>query len=469
MAPRLPKFIIIQSNFNHRYLHLEKANPIATDALRFDGDYSFGLETRFEVVPATTGNGLVHIRSQQNNRFWENVEGPGSWITATAVKPEEDRSSKYCTLFQPVYSDYGSNEIVRLLHVHTSHYVTFFLGANEINGCLNLGSDSQLTDHRDLFTIIDWQSIVMLPNLIRIKGDNGNHLRAYGDGFMDYNSAVANSPDFEYEVLPSRNGGICLKSIQYGKYWKLDDKSSWIFANGYPTTDHDIKTVFIPIKLGDNTIALRSLENDSFCARRSADSKGNCLATLFTYVDEYAPMVIEEPVLSRTIDNVIYHLTDARIYDEHVLALVNEESRNKKQQHPDTVKLNLNHTETYSREWTTSVSLAIGVKTSLSAGVPKVVGVSIETSLEFKTSYQWGEKKEEKLEVGSEYTVDVPPMSGVKVSLMATRASCDIPFSYTQHDVLTNGDLKVYHKSDGLFKGRNAYNYRYESAPLDLE
>ncbi|KAI3964838.1 hypothetical protein MKW92_000489 [Papaver armeniacum] len=54
-------------------------------------------------------------------------------------------------------------------------------------------------------------------------------------------------------------------------------------------------------------------------------------------------MVIEEPVLSRTIDN-------------HVVALANEEARNKKQQHPDTVKLNLKHTETYTREWSASVS-----------------------------------------------------------------------------------------------------------------
>ncbi|KAI3969329.1 hypothetical protein MKW92_018937, partial [Papaver armeniacum] len=96
---------------------------------------------------------------------------------------------------------------------------------NQSTGCLNLCSDSQVTDQRDLFTILDWQSIVVLPNLIRIKGDNGKHLKAYGDGFMDYNFDVANSPDFEYEVFPSRDGGICLKSIQYGKCWKLDDNS----------------------------------------------------------------------------------------------------------------------------------------------------------------------------------------------------------------------------------------------------
>ncbi|XP_026445312.1 uncharacterized protein LOC113345870 [Papaver somniferum] len=182
MAQRLPKFIIIQSNFNHRYLHLEKVNPTAADSLRFDGDYSFGLETRFEVVPATTENGLVHIRSKLNDRFWANMGGPNGWITATSVKPDENRSSQSCTLFQPVYLNSNSNKIVRLLHVHTSYYVSFFMGTNQTNGCLNLISNSQLTDQRDLFTIIDWQSIVMFPDIIRIKGDNGMHLKAFSDG-----------------------------------------------------------------------------------------------------------------------------------------------------------------------------------------------------------------------------------------------------------------------------------------------
>ncbi|KAI3964839.1 hypothetical protein MKW92_000490, partial [Papaver armeniacum] len=160
MALQLPNFIIIQSNFNDRYLHFEKENPTAADALRFDGDYSYGLETRFEVVPATTGKGLVHIRSLHNNKFWANSEGHNSWITATAVKPEEDQSSQCCTLFRPVYLDSTSNKIVRLLHVHTSYYVACFMGPNHSNGCLNLISNSQLTDQRDLFTILDWQSIV---------------------------------------------------------------------------------------------------------------------------------------------------------------------------------------------------------------------------------------------------------------------------------------------------------------------
>ncbi|XP_026445313.1 aerolysin-like protein [Papaver somniferum] len=143
-----------------------------------------------------------------------------------------------------------------------------------------------------------------------------------------------------------------------------------------------------------------------------------------------------------------------------MLLLANEEARNKKGEGSDTVKLNLKHTERYTREWTASVSFTLGVKVSLSVGVPEIAEGKVETSYEFKSSYEWGERNEDELEMGSEYTVTVPPMSSVKVSLMATRASCDIPFSYTQRDVLTNGTVKVYYKNDGIFKGRNAYNYR---------
>lgn len=68
MAKKLPKYVIIQSNENNRYLHFDKENPHLPNALRFEGEYSFGVETRFKVVPAKTG--LIHIRSLQNNKYW---------------------------------------------------------------------------------------------------------------------------------------------------------------------------------------------------------------------------------------------------------------------------------------------------------------------------------------------------------------------------------------------------------------
>ncbi|KAI3845606.1 hypothetical protein MKX03_015722 [Papaver bracteatum] len=166
---------------------------------------------------------------------------------------------------------------------------------------------------------------------------------------------------------------------------------------------------------------------------------------------------IEEPVDSRTISNVRYRLSDARIYNERTTGLITDEAVNRLHV-PVTSELNLTETVTNTTNWSRSVTLTIGVTISGSAGIPFVAN-----------SWDWGTTSEETQEVGSVRTVDVPPMSRVRGTLMATRLSFDVPFTYTQRDVMKNGKIKVYQKDDGLFTGHNGYGYYYEVVPLPLD
>ncbi|XP_026443197.1 uncharacterized protein LOC113343111 [Papaver somniferum] len=464
MAKSLPKYVIIQSNLNDKYLHLYTENPDVHNALRYAGDYSFGLETRFEVVPATTGAGLVHIRCLRNNKYWANSGGPHRWVAATAVKPEENQSDTRCTLFQPVFLHSDSNRVLKLRHVSTGYYVRFFHGSGHYDGCLSLS----LNYDNDVCTFIDWNSVVVLPDLIRIKGDNGNHLRDLGeDGYMDYVHKADNSSRFDYEVSPSRDGGIRLRSTHSDKYWTHKDNSEWVLLKKASGTVHDTNTVFIPTILDGNRIIMRCLKNGFFCNRLDRGAHTSCLATLANYPDYWSSMDIEEPVISRKIQNVRYHLTDAKLYNEKSHALITDDSSNRTQ-HPLTSQLNLKTTVSNTTNWSTSVTLKVGVKMIGTLGVPLISSGSLEISAEGAKSWDWGEMKTESLEVGSVRTVTVPPMSRVKVSLMATRLSYDIPFSYTQYDVLKDGSTKVSEKNDGVFTGNNGYGYRYEAAPLPL-
>ncbi|KAI3876877.1 hypothetical protein MKX03_019060 [Papaver bracteatum] len=176
-----------------------------------------------------------------------------------------------------------------------------------------------------------------------------------------------------------------------------------------------------------------------------------------SYPDEACYMEIEEPVDSRTISNVRYRLADARIYNERTTGLITDEAVNRLHV-PVTSELNLTETVTNTTNWSRSVTLTVGVTTGGSAGIPFVAN-----------SWDWGTTKEESQQVGSVRTVDVPPMSRVRGTLMATRLSYDVPFSYTQRDVMKNGKTKVYQKDDGLFTGHNGYGYYYEIVPLPLD
>lgn len=54
-------------------------------------------------------------------------------------------------------------------------------------------------------------------------------------------------------------------------------------------------------------------------------------------------------------------------------------------------------------------------------------------------------------------------MSTVTVSLLATQGTCDVPYSYTQRDVLTTGDTVTYYLDDGVYRGVNSYNFTYNT------
>ncbi|KAI3925307.1 hypothetical protein MKX01_035424 [Papaver californicum] len=472
MAQTLPKFVIFQSNRNNLYLHIDKENPNVPNALRFEGSYSFGLETRFEVVPATTGTGLIHIRCLQNNKYWTNLDGTkDSLVTAMAVKPMENQSDKQCTLFQPIFLYPDNNRIISLRHVSTGYYVAFFMGNDKCYGLLCL---SQFPDvDYDVCTLLDWESIVVLPDLIRIHGDNGNHLKALEDGYMDYNIKADDSSLFDYEVSASIFGGIRLKNVAFHKYWTHMDDSDWVLLKQAEadTTYHDTKTVFLPTKIDGNRIIMRCLKNSLFCNRYTAEAenKRSCLATLNNYPDEFSTMEIEEPVVSRKIDNVRYHHSDSRLYNEKKsVALISDDSSNKTQ-HPITTQLDLKTTVSNTTNWSTSISLKMGVKMNITSGVPFIESGEIQISGDVTKSYEWGETVTESLELGCVKTITVAPMTRLKASLIATRLSYDIPFSYMQCDVLKNGSTKVTEKNDGICTGHNGYDYKYEvvSHPLD--
>ncbi|KAI3898404.1 hypothetical protein MKX03_023906 [Papaver bracteatum] len=466
MAQTLPKYVIIQSNLNNVYVHLYTENPDVPDALRYTGDYSFGLDTRFEVVPATTGTGLVHIRCLLNNKYLANFGTSNNWVTAMAVKPEENQSDRYCTLFQPIFVYSNNNRVLKLRHVNTGYYVRLFYGSGHYNHSLFLTYDKD----EDVCTFIDWDDVVVLPDLIRIKGDNGNHLKASdGDGYMDFLQQADNSSMFDYEVSPSRDVGIRLKSTQFGTYWTDMDTSSWVMLKQQDDpTVHATNTVFLPTILDGNRIIMKCLKNGLFCNRYSHDGRLSGLATLSPYPDEWSSMEIEEPVVSRTISNVIYHLTDARLYNEKSVALITDDSSNRTP-NPLTSEVDLKTAVTNTTNWSTSVEFKVGVKVTLTYGVPFIASGSLEVSAESTTSTDWGGTGEESVKVGSAKTITVEPMNRLKATLMATRLSYDIPFSYTQHDILKNGDKKPIERHDGVFTGNNGYGYKFEVAPLPLE
>ncbi|KAA8544871.1 hypothetical protein F0562_019734 [Nyssa sinensis] len=462
----LPRFVVLKSIYNGKYLHYVKEDVQMHGFLQFSGDEVVSPYAKYEVEMAKSGRGLVNIRCCYNNKYWVRRPQNPYWIVAEADEPEEDISKWSCTLFDPICVDATT---IRFRHVQLGHYTCLWRTGDMYDSCLFAGSNVPDRDQCDVCTIIDWESLLILPKHVAFKGDNGYYLSSRmieGYPYLQFASNDIGDPTVGNEVFTTCDGSVRIKSNYFGKFWRRSP--NWIWADSDETSSNNSDTLFWPIKVDNRVIALRNLENNKFCKRLSTEGKTDCLNAAISTISREARLEVEELVLSRTIYNVNYRLMDARIYNQSVLTMANGNAINRTQE-PSTVEVKLQYTERRSKTWNASVSLKLGIKASIQTGVPLIADGKIEIQAEFKGEYQWGQTDESSTVVETAYTVTVPPMTMVKVSLLATKGSCDVPFSYSQRDTLINGQQIASTIDDGVYTGINCYNFQYETGQVGTQ
>ncbi|KAK4254442.1 hypothetical protein QN277_009826 [Acacia crassicarpa] len=463
----LPRFVVLKSNYNNKYLRYIQEDVQVHGFLQFSGEEVVSPYAKFEVEMAKSGHGLVHIRCCYNNKYWVRWSQNHWWIVAGADEPEEDQSKWSCTLFKPIHID-ADAKTVRFLHVQLGHYACLWRIGAPFDSCLFVGSENPDKDSCDVCTIIDWESILIMPKHVAFKGDNDQYLSArWIDGlrYLQFASDDIGDPTVGNEIFTTYDGSIRVKSDYFDKFWI--DCHTWVRAESDDTTDNNRDTLFWPIKVDNNVVALRSLGSNNFCKRLTTEGKTSCLSAGVSTIAIFARLKVEELVISRQIYNVNFRLLDARIYNQRVLTMATGVAINRTQE-ANNAEVKLSYTETKSSTWNASLSLKLGVKTTFKTGIPFIAKGRIEVSAEFSGAYQWGETKTSSTVVETVYKVTVPAMTMVTVSLLATVGSCDVPFSYTQHDTLTNGQPVTYNMDDGIYTGINSFNFKYETKQENL-
>ncbi|XP_022150378.1 natterin-2-like [Momordica charantia] len=306
-------------------------------------------------------------------------------------------------------------------------------------------------------------SLVSIPKYVAFKGHNGCYLSSRwieGHQYHQFSSSDIGDSRVRMETFITKDGNIRIKSNYFGKFWRRSP--NWIWADSTDTTTDDPDTLFCPTKIDNHVIALRNLGNKNFIKRFTYEYKTSCLNAATDSIDAYSRLHMEEPILEREIYDINFHPADSRIYDQTVLVMATGNGTNRTEV-PNTMNLNLSYIETESSTWSSSISIKLGVKTSIETGIPRIVDGKVEVSSEFTGSYQWGKTITKTQTIGSTYQITVPPKTTVIVSLLATTGKCDVPYSYSQRDTLINGEIKYYEMDDGVYHGVNSYNFTYET------
>ncbi|KAG4156647.1 hypothetical protein ERO13_D02G009400v2 [Gossypium hirsutum] len=470
----LPRFIVLKSPGAETYLGSKHDNGKYNGYAEFTEPKVVSANAKFEVEFAK--DGLVHIRSCTNNKYLKRTHNPyitekpneEYWITVTADKPEEDQSKESCTLFKPILEDPVYKNF-RFVHVQSGCYLCLWPLAKSELGRGVLANNNHVDANRDdIFKVIDWESLVILPRYVAFKGNNDMFLRltqVEGHPYLEFSSADVGAGSVPMEVFYMKNGDIRIKPVSSDKFWRRSP--NWIWADSNDTKGTDKDTLFRAFKVDSKTIALLNFGNNNFCKRLTTEGKTSCLNAAVPSITREAFLMVQEPVLSRQIYNLRYDTENARVYNEKVLVVAKNSATNRTTQ-ANTLDVKLSYTETSTSTWLAHLTLGLETKATFQVGVPLIGEAGVEISSKFETGIEWGETKTTTTMMEVNHQVHVPPMTKVTVNLLMSHGVCDVPFVFTQKDTLYNGTVVTTDVIGNTFTGTNYYNIQYDTKEESL-
>ncbi|KAG6398027.1 hypothetical protein SASPL_139477 [Salvia splendens] len=449
----LPKFVVLnvpKAATNTYVYRKDDGSVVAGD------DDMFSPLVKIEIELAEVDSKHVHLRFSYSNKYWQKSTDDNS-IVAVSNKPDEDITKPSCTLFESSLQ----SGVLYFTHAQTGWRVmmnnstsAFYVDQNSVGAPLGF---------------VDWDTLVKLPERVAFKGNNGKYLKAYYDdhNYLQFASDDPNDDLSSHQVSLMSDGHVRIKSDHWGLFWRRSP--NWIWADSEDITANNKDTLFWPIKIEGNTIALRNAGNNNFCKRLTLDGMDNCLNAAVSSLTNETRLQVQELVMERKIYNVRYRMEDARIFGETPY-LAGTTTATNYEDEEGSVSVEITYINETSYSFSRSVSITVGVTSSITAGVPGIGEESIEIMSQISTTLEWNNTTTNSVEIKATGSVPVPARSVAVVHYVGTKGTCDVPFSYTQQDrSSTDGKITETDQIDGVYTGVNAYNFSFiveKSEPL---
>ncbi|KAL1551613.1 hypothetical protein AAHA92_19434 [Salvia divinorum] len=317
--------------------------------------------------------------------------------------------------------------------------------------------DNDDDDDKSYLTFVDWNTLVKLPANVAFKGDNGKYLATIVQDliFMSDDPNIAGS-SFVVELQPDGHIQVSYRGLP-GYYWSVD-----LVADVWPISlDTSDRNKFWPIKIDENSIAIRSAYNNNFCCHFTGKSEQDGLGASATTITKEAILQVQESVLERKIYNVAYQMEYARIFDEAPFLAGSTTLVNDKEEE-GSIAVSIGYQDERSYTFSRSVSLTAGITTSIEAGLPFIEKATITVNYQINGTFQWDNTTTTTTSVTATGAVPVPGKSSAIVDYIGTQGSCNVPYTYTQQDVnSTTGEIIYTDVTDGIYTGVNYYNFYF--------
>ncbi|KAK8682415.1 hypothetical protein V6N13_054803 [Hibiscus sabdariffa] len=185
-------------------------------------------------------------------------------------------------------------------------------------------------------------------------------------------------------------------------------------------------------------------------------------------VNKEARLTLEEPVLSMDIYDVAYHLQNSRVYDQTTFMVAKNYASNFTDE-PTHMEVKLTYENVRTSVWKRNLSVSSAMQAKTEFNVPIIIDGRVELSAEYHDDVKWDENKTRKTVTDIVHKVVVPKMTKVTVSLIATRAKCDVPFSFMQSATLYDETIVITEVEGTTYTGTNYYSIHFETEEEKFE
>jgi hypothetical protein len=232
-----------------------------------------------------------------------------------------------------------------------------------------------------IFQIYIYIYIYLFIFTLLFNTDNGKYLVAFSPSFLPFPFMSFWSDDIGDSsvrniIETNSDGTIRIYSCEHGTFWTRGGQNLISPSHVDNASDADSEFQVLLLERGGKC-ALKNLGNNKFCNRDT--NYVNALVAAAPTITMDAQLELHETVLSRRIYSVEYHLDDVNISglkprDYFIKTIDNTTDR------PQKSKIAIEYDVTTETRWDSSVSLKLGVTTTIKAGVPLLTEASIEVS-----------------------------------------------------------------------------------------
>lgn len=244
------------------------------------------------------------------------------------------------------------------------------------------------------------------------------------------------------------------------------DNDNYVFThdNEYIHSSNDYNYVkgkdifeFIKIEINgedENTFAIKST-NGNFVAVYDKNGKHNLKADRGS-IDKYCKFKIEEPIIKKEIINVKYDINKA-VINQTSPEFAGRQYVENSSDSSSLSKIGYRYMKSETGTWNNTFGIDITRGMEFSAGVPFVADVKLNIQISTSYSHEWGGSKTIEKEINGSLEVNIPKRKKGTVSIVVSKASLDVPFTYTTKTRYLSGEIVIKDEMSGVYKNLESY------------